>query len=537
MMKAIQFPHLRSALLQRGFALLLLVGIVALSAQCRKESEMDSPSPAERSSYSQRNDAPGDVPTKPSGRSRRVEQSTDLSADDLVAIHERNGAAAALDAAKALTGSRRGSQVSFILAYLARIDPEFVANELRNAGLDATLHGFVVDAVLLEWKDGENALAWADTQLTGETRMRAVATALGILVRTDPQAALAYLDTMPESNSRRQAISSLFGAWGRHDPQAALWNAAQLPADEVASATRQVLRSWLRDHPEEVAAWLESYDSPSPSLLRDLYLAWPEHAETSAQEWFDSLPESAAKLEAKAGIEQMKSAPMTITIVCGPATAPNESWKTKQVSEMTDQDLRNWAYQDKPGARRFLEQAPDNPDLREMVIAAAASMASDEGPEAAFDWALQLEPGLRAAALRLAVSSWSRKDPAAAAEKIATIPADHREPLALALAENWSRQDPAAGAAWVANSHEPNQPALVVKVIEQWAGMEPDKAYGWLGTLPAGAARDEGISLMIRREARHDPESLLPWVDQISQPEMQREMSAFLQGWLDHPDR
>ncbi|HSP41243.1 MAG TPA: hypothetical protein VLO11_00090 [Luteolibacter sp.] len=466
----------------------------------------------------------------PAASSRRA-KTPDLSVDDLVAIYEKDGATAALDAAKALTGSQRDSKLSFILSYLARIDPEFVANELLNSGLNVHHHGFVVNAVLHEWKDGKKALAWADTKLTGESRLRAVAKALGILVRTDPQAALAHLDTLPESNSRRQAISDLFNAWGRHDPQAALRHAAQLPPDEVESATGSVLRSWVRTHPEEAAAWLKACESQSPDHLRDVFLAWPEDDKTSAQAWFDSLPESAAKIEAKAGIEQMKAAPKRITTVCGPAPAPDESWKTKNVSEMKVEDLRNWAYQDKAGARRFLEKSPDNPALSEMVITVAACMASDESPQAVFDWALKLSPGLQADALRLAVIAWSGKDPAAAAEKILSIPADRRGPLALAIADNWTRRDPAAGAAWVANCSEPNQPALVVKVLEQWTAMEPQQAYEWLGTLPAGAARDEGISLMIRREARHDPASLQPWVDQISQPELKKEMGAFLQSW------
>jgi hypothetical protein len=264
-----------------------------------------------------------------------------------------------------------------------------------------------------------------------------------------------------------------------------------------------------------------------------VFLAWPGDAKTSAQAWFDSLPDSPAKTEAMASIKQTKAS--TRITFCGPATAPDVSWKTKRVSEMKVEDLRNWAYQDKAGARRFLEQSPDNPALSEMVISVAACMASDESPQAVFDWALKLSPGLQADALRLAVSAWSGKDPAAAAEKILSLPADRRGPLALAIADSWTRQNPAASAAWVANWSEPNQPALVVKVIEQWAGMEPEKAYGWLGTLPAGAARDEGISLMIRYEARHDAASLLPWVDRISQPKMKREMGAFLQGWMDNP--
>jgi len=99
----------------------------------------------------------------------------------------------------------------------------------------------------------------------------------------------------PAEQCRRQAICDLFGAWGRHDPQAALLNAAQLPPDEVEVATGHALSSWARKHPEEAAAWLKACPSPSPNHLRDVFLAWPDDAKTSAQAWFDSLPDSPAR--------------------------------------------------------------------------------------------------------------------------------------------------------------------------------------------------------------------------------------------------
>lgn len=514
--------HPRYAGWRYGFVPLMHAAMIAGLAQCRRKSdEVSLPPPVER--------------TRPASahRSERPMVSPSLSVDDLVAIYEKEGAAAALKAAKALQGGQRETQVSFMLTYLARIDPELAARELLDAGLGIYHHGFVVDAVLNEWKDGKKAFEWADTKLTGDLRMRAMAKALGILVRTDPQAALAHLATLPASNSRRQAICDLFTSWSALDPQAALIHAALLDPDEVEPTIGHVVSSWARTHPEEAAAWVASREPLSAFHVRDVFLAWPAEARAGAEAWFQSLPDSPAKAEAKAQIDQATA--NTSKIVCGFATAPDESWKTKPVSEMKPEDLRNWAYQDKAGARRFLEQSPDNPALSEMVISVTACMASDESPQAAFDWALKLSPGLQADALRLAVASWVMKDPAAAAEKTLSIPVDRRGPLTILIAENWTRQDPAAAAAWVAGCEESNQAQLVVKVIEQWAGMEPAKAYGWLGTLPAGSARDEGISLMIRREARHDAASLLPWVEQISQPKLRKDMDAFIQGWLKNP--
>lgn len=471
---------------------------------------------------------PQDFASVPAVYRLTPEQETEaLTRERLVAISEKDGAAASLTAAKAITGPDRESQILSLLLHLSRIDPEFVAGELKSAGLEKYYQETVADSIVENWKDGKKALAWASSQLTGNHRKMAVCRALGTLVQTDSQAALAYLDTLAPSGTRGQAICNVFSSWGGFDPQAALEYAATLSPEDAESARQYVVGSWARTDPQQAAAWVSSLSNPSSFVIGEVVRNWPLESKPAAETWLQSLPESSAKTEALAQTNMNSSG----TICTFGGSPPDESWKHKPVSEMKAEDLRNWGYQDPVGARRHLEQSPDDPALKELAITIAAGISTKESPAAAYDWAMKLPPELGSDSLRLAVIAWAGKDPATATEKIRSLPPERRDPLARAIAENWSRQDPAPAAAWVATWPDGNQPALVVEVLQQWTDQDPGEAYRWLGSLPAGAGRDEGIYYMIRREAGNDPESVVPWIDLISEPRLREERRGLLDAY------
>ncbi|MEO5715840.1 MAG: hypothetical protein ABIT37_20340 [Luteolibacter sp.] len=468
---------------------------------------------------------------KREGRSDSVKTSRSLTSDELVVIYESKGAAAALTAAKGMTGPERASQVVFILTYLARIDPEFVAGELKGAGLNAVHQSHVVDAVLNEWKDGEKALEWAKSGFTGDLLKKAAGGALRILVRTDPQAALAYLDTLSPGGSRLQAMADIFVPWGECDPKAALKLLAEnFPADEKGSATDWVITGWSRNQPAEAAAWVGAVQDEAlrARLVADVARNWKSKSPTEATAWVESLPEGAGKQAGKAVFKET-----VITEECGFGTSgPDVSWKTKAVATMDDKDFRNWGFQDPEGARKFLETAPEAKDLARLAGTVEIGIATKEGPAAAFDWAQTLQGEAGKEALRCAVISWAGSDPAAAAEKLKSLAPEQRPPLATALAENWSRSDPATAAAWVAAYDGTEQKSLVREVLQQWTDSQPREAYAWLGTLPMGPSRDEGINYLMRREASSDPKSVLPWIDLLSTPPLREKMRRELDGYL-----
>lgn len=455
-----------------------------------------------------------------------------FTVDELVAIYESRGAAAAIAAAKSMTGHERASQVLFILTYLARIDPEFVASELKEAGLDTVHQGFIVDAVMNDWKDGKKALEWATSNFTGDLLKKAAGGALRILARTDPNAALAYLETLSAGGSRSQAISDLFVSWGGCDPKAALKLLFDnFPADDRSSAIASVISGWTWAHPADAAAWVWTVQDETLriSLVSDLVRSWKLKSAAEVTAWVESLPEGPGKEAGRKAFEET----VITTIECGFSTqAPDVSWKTKTVATMEDTDFWNWGSQDPEAARRFLETNPEGKDLAELATVVAAGISTKEGPEAAFDWAQTLQGVAAKQAMRLAVISWAGSDPAAAAKKLEAIAPEQRAPLATALAENWTQNDPAAAAAWVATYDGTEQKTLVREVLQKWTDSQPREAYAWLGTLPMGQSRDEGINYLMRREASSDPKSVLPWIDLLSKPQLREEMKQELDGYL-----
>jgi hypothetical protein len=450
-----------------------------------------------------------------------------LTVDELVAIFQKDGSDAMLAAAKGITAPDRDSQILFVLTYIARMDPEWAAKALADAGLSVVHQGFVVSAVMENWQDGEKALAWTST-LTGDLRKTAVGQALRILVRTDPQNALAHVETMPEGGSRSQALADLFASWGGHDPKAALAAIDQyFPPDERASAMDYVAGAWARKSPQDVIAWIATIQDKATSdrLLREVALNWSSVKPDDASAWLATLPDEPFK----AGILESIAERERNTIRCGIEQGPvDRGWTEKPVSEMTVTDLRNWGQQDPEGAKKHLEQAHGETDLRELTIMVAAMMSATETPSALFKWAQGLDPKVGDPALSVAITSWAGTKPAEAADVIDQVAPERRLALASALADTWSRNDPAAAAAWAASYPGSDQKTLVREVLQQWAGSEPREAYAWIGSLPAGGSRDEGISYMLIRESSSDPASLVPWIDLLSTPELRKEKRAIL---------
>jgi len=510
--------------------LLLVTGIVLMVGSRQPPlsaaSEESVPGTGMKSTVAdRRNPEPQSVPAGASAR---------RAPEEVIALCEKEGPEAALAAAKAMTGKDRETAISLLFIHLGRVDPEFAARELKGAGLSEVHRSFAVDSIMGSWTDGEKALAWVTSEFTGDLRKSGVGKALGILVRTDSKAALAYLESMPESNSRSQALADLFVSWGGQDPKAALaYLENNLSPGERASSTEYVVGAWARNSPMDAIAWVGTIqeEAVSARLLHEVAMNWSSVSPAEAAVWLASLRESPVK----AGILASLAERERNSIHCGfPLTPqqPDLSWKNKPVAEMAVTDLRNWAYQDPAGARKYLEQAPQDIDLSELSITVAAEISSTEGPAAAFEWARSLPAESGTPALRLAVISWTGTDPSAAAEKLATVEPERRGVLASALAENWSSKDPAAAAAWAAGYPGSDQKSLVRTVLQQWSGLDPQGAYQWLGSLPVGESRDEGISYMIVREAPSDPKSLLPWVEMMSTPELREQKRMQLDGYL-----
>ncbi len=440
----------------------------------------------------------------------------ELSNDDLVALCDREGAAAALVAAKSQPWPNRDDGVFFILTHLATVNPEFAAAELKTSGLSAFLKSGVVDTILKNWKDGRKALDWAENQLTGELRGKAVARALGILVKSEPEAAFGYFEKMPASETRSQTICELFAAWGSHDPESALRKAKELTADDAQSATEHLLRGGAKVDPAVAAAWVLETAPTDGKWIAGVYQSWISISPDQAQLWFDSLPEGDAKKDAYH--LTYGSSTISMPVFSARAVIPDDTWILKPIPARSATDLMHWAIQDTEGARAFVEQNANNPASKQLAAQVAGAISGKNGPSVAMDWALGLpgENENRVMALYAVLSDWSEKDPEAVGRKLAAMPPEQSGNLPNFLVNTWVRQDPAAAADWVAGWQGDNQTAMIEGVIDKWPDQDTEAAYQWLGTLPAGAGRDAGIKTMIRREQESAPDTLQPWIDLIS---------------------
>lgn len=456
--------------------------------------------------------------TKNSNRVAEVE----LTVDQLVAVYNSRGAPAALESAKASTGKDRDSNVLFVLSYIAKVEPEWVAENLKGSGLSVTHQGMVVSAVMESWKDGFGALVWASAEFTGDLRKTAIGQALKILIQSDPQIAVTYLESMPPGASRSQASADIFSAWGGHDPRAAISYATELQSsDERASALSYVVSAWARANPREAVGWLESVQESElkTTLIREAADGWYSTAPEDAVSWVSKIAEVPFResiLDQFAEIERN-------TIRCGefdPSQPANDEWKRKSVSEMTDVDLYDWASQETEKFLSFVENAPADTDLKPLALPAVVAMAENDGIATAFKFAKAFPGKARPEAMRVATIMWAGEDPSSAAAQLLPMEPGVRQPLSTALVDRWSRDDPAAAASWVGSLELSEQTPLIVPIFQIWSDQDPRRAYKWIESLPAGEARDAGLNQVLNRERDSDPESLDPWVELFSTPEL-----------------
>ncbi|HSP42662.1 MAG TPA: hypothetical protein VLO11_07320 [Luteolibacter sp.] len=398
-----------------------LATMTVLAVWLNSSNDTPDPDAVERQSRAPREKHAGELKRSLSP-SRIAQPVRELSKEDLMAIYDREGAAAALAAAKSQPWPYRDDKVYFLLTHMATGNPEFVAAELISSGLNTFLKAGLVDTILKNWKDGSKVLDWAEKQLIGELRCKAVAGALGILVKSDPQAAFDYFENMPACEARSRTIPELFAAWGSHDPATALMRAIELTPDEARSATEHVVRGWAKTDPAAAAAWVLQTAPTDGRWIAGVYQSWISVSPEQAKLWFDALPEGDAKRTAYA-LTHHSSGTLTMPVF-STQLVPDHSWTTKPVSDRNNTDLIHWAIQDTEGARAFVEENGNDPASKQLSAQVAKAIAGKHGPSAAMEWVLRLpeENGNREMALSTVFYDWSEKDPAAAGAMLASMP-------------------------------------------------------------------------------------------------------------------
>lgn len=309
--------------------------------------------------------------------------------DRLAGLVKTQGSAAALAAAKALTGKERDSALFFLFTYCATKDPEFVAREFAGSGLSDVYKKMIADTLASQWNDPERAYEWVQRELTGDIRKSAIATALGRIAQVSPQRAIEEIGKLSDQKERDQAYGTVLLYWADTDFPAALEYLRNLSdAGDRSSLSITLASRWAEKDPASAKAELASGKS---SALASIQLAH-QIALNEAKKDPKGTLEWAAGVGGETGERAVRTA------------------------------LRAWAAENPAAASAYVEGA--DASTRKQLEPALAGLWANEDPAAAAAWvARRSDPGEQADMAIQVVHRWADKDADATRAWIDSLPA------------------------------------------------------------------------------------------------------------------
>jgi hypothetical protein len=162
---------------------------------------------------------------------------------------------AALDWANGLDGRDKSSALVSVLGEMASKDPAEAASVA--AGLEDDDRNRAYSEIAEKWAlaDYSSAEAWINT-LTGEDKQDAMASAIGVLAKSDPQGASMKIASMTEGREKERAIRDVGSSWARENPAAAAeWVASQ---ESGGDGMRNVMATWSSQDAPAALSFIES---------------------------------------------------------------------------------------------------------------------------------------------------------------------------------------------------------------------------------------------------------------------------------------
>lgn len=242
---------------------------------------------------------------------------------------------------------------------------------------------------------------------------------------------IATTDPVQQSDAAEALVASI--------PSADLANWVTALADSslsgsVSEMRERFIRRWAGEKPSVAAAW--AAQQPAPALrqeaLNQVALAWAERDVAQALEWAAQLPadEAQAAILNSLGYEVARTEPVSALALA--VTLPPESGRDDLMVHAVSQ----WASTDALAATEWACAIPEIA-LRERVLAAIATAAADQSPEAAVVLTTQtLWPGkYQNQAVIAIVQRWSQQDPQGASLWVQQFPAGEVQNTAVELIE------------------------------------------------------------------------------------------------------
>jgi hypothetical protein len=418
------------------------------------------------------------------------------------------------------------------LAVLASRDPaKAFALEVQYA---ADKPDFAPHAMIHTWvrRDTDAAIA-AISQLSGSAATTANTALLQSLAAIDPAKAWNHAQTLPRRTDDiwQDPRYSTLSAWGGVDPMAAMQAALSVDDAEVRSlSVGEIARNWA--------------GSDFPAALS----------------FVTSLTDPGTRAKALAGMASSDGARkpelFSALLEFGPVGDHSQAHYL----------LKQWAAEDPVAAAAAIQQLPAGRAFEQAAgeFARGWLAANNSQPSEVIKWAESLPSGAaRAAAARAVFEELGRKDASLAAGFIAAMNPVLQNDASEGLANSWGDAEPSRAAAWAASlsaevkesilpgiisqwaRRTPEQAAefarlhdntghLVSAVAQEWMPYSPEKAGYWVDNLPAGDARDNGLSTVGRIVLNEDPAAAVLWLSRMSSAERrEEELLSVCSQWLE----
>ena len=320
-----------------------------------------------------------------------------------------------------------------------------------------------------------------------------------------------------------------------------------MASDAFLSAT---LTSFGHKDPDAALAWLESFDSPSPSMQAAVFHGI---AQTDFERAYRLLTEEfPAALSSPGALDELVSRAVQDPASASRAAEALLEIGTDRAGQVLQEVAGTWAQRDPESlvdwmvenaatiqpqlarsiglgiATSDLESALDlvdrlPPSIGNAWVPQIAGSYARQDPLAALDWIARYQgQAFYDEARSQAVLRAAESDPELVASMLPGMPATLQASAVPNIATAWVQRDPRAAAAWAAGLEgavaEAGAAGLVVR---DWMRRDLDAATRWSLDLPRGRMRDEALANLIGGSygVNFDPR---PIFEEIESPDMRR---------------
>lgn len=180
-------------------------------------------------------------------------------------------------------------------------------------------------------------------------------------------------------------------------------------------------------------------------------------------------------------------------------------------------------------ANRLLSQALTGQARRAFLDRLAHAWVK-QNPEAAADWANQLEGSDRRHVFNEILHRWADADPAAAANYLTRLPTSEQNlHLVHALANKWAERDQAAAMDWASAQTDPaKRERSMGGVVSAWSDTDPKAAADFAVSIESQFERNRVLEVAARRWASQDTAAAMAWAQGLPSAERQQATRAIL---------